>query len=163
MKNSHIILICLISSFSLVTAFYFMRFFAADSDLNRDLKADEFFRATAACVTSLDTTQQSAVLDAAAVMNIPSLTDSGEPAADKTDTFVLRSGEDSLSVFIKPSPASSRPAASFTYPYLHGIKFGFTGDLFYTLRTFRGHEYLHNYRIKKGCIMTPQKENNNAP
>ncbi|PKL91299.1 MAG: hypothetical protein CVV21_08790 [Candidatus Goldiibacteriota bacterium HGW-Goldbacteria-1] len=158
MKNNHIILVCLISSFSIVTAFYFMNYFMADSDLNRDLKADEFLRSTAACVISLSTSAQDTSYDTTAVMNIPSLSETGEPVSDKTDSFTLRSGNEALSVIINPSPASSRPAASFSYPILHGVKFGFTGDLFYTLRNYKGREYLHNYRIKKGCIMSPKAE-----
>lgn len=153
MKTPHVILTCLISSFSAVLAFYFMSFFTADSLQNRDLAADRFLRQTAACVVSIEPPGPEGGENYAA-MNIPSLSENGEPVLEKNDSFTMRSSPDALHAVIEPSPASSRPGVSFSYPSLKGIKFGYTGDLFYTVRSINGREYLHNYRIKKGCIMT---------
>jgi len=158
MKTPYIVLTCLISSFSAVLGFYFMSFFSADSLQNRDLEADRFLRHTSACVISIEPAGPDGGKSYAA-MNIPSLSENGEPVLDKTDSFTMRSGADGLHTVIEPSPASSRPALSIIYTELKGINFGYTGDLFYTLRTINGREYLHNYRIKKGCIMSHQEGN----
>jgi len=158
MKTPHFILTCLISSFSAVLGFYFMSFFSSDSLQNRDLAADRFLRQTAACVMSIEPAGPDGGKNYAA-MSIPSLSENGEPVLDKNDYFKMRSGPDGLHAVIEPSPASSRPAVSLIYTGLKEINFGYTGDLFYTIRAINGREYLHNYRIKKGCIMSHQEGN----